>query len=193
MAKGSSYEREVAKRLGAWWAGDDNIFWRTSNSGGRGTVRAKAGKTTTANQHGDIGFIDPIGKRLLDCFTIEIKRGYKDANVHDLLDRTENSKQLTFEKFLQQTMDSATNAKTPAWLLITKRDRKSEIIWMPHVVFRQIRLWGGLRNCQRSLTINATYRRTKKKKAKRGGKTYNKTITAGESKPIIVVGVQSCG
>lgn len=75
--KGSAFEREIAKQLSLWWTeGErDDIFWRTNASGARFTARRKQGKTTEG-QGGDITFTDPIGKGLIDVFSIELKTGY---------------------------------------------------------------------------------------------------------------------
>jgi len=77
MAKGSNFEREVSKELSLWTTNGvrDDIYWRSSQSGGRATIRARQGKKT-ANSAGDICFIDPIGKPLLDIFVLELKNGY---------------------------------------------------------------------------------------------------------------------
>ena len=47
-AKGSSFEREIARILSLWWSKGtrDDIFGRTMSSGAWGTQRAKAGKST---------------------------------------------------------------------------------------------------------------------------------------------------
>lgn len=75
MAKGGSFELEVAVELSMWWAGKDDVFYRTPGSGGRFTNRRKAGKTTV-NQVGDQLASDPIGQPLMDDWSIECKTGY---------------------------------------------------------------------------------------------------------------------
>ena len=96
MGKGAKFEREISKALSRWWTeGErDDIFWRTSQSGGRATTRKKQGKSTK-NQDGDICATDPIGQPLLDITTIELKVGYKSWNIKELNDsimREKNSK-----------------------------------------------------------------------------------------------------
>ena len=75
--KGSGFEREVAKALSLWWTegSRDDVFWRSSNSGGRATARRKRGQRT-AGQHGDIAATDPVGEPFLKVVTIELKAGY---------------------------------------------------------------------------------------------------------------------
>jgi hypothetical protein len=48
MAKGSSFEREIAKLLSLWWSEGmrDDVFYRSHASGGRFTMRRKSGKDT---------------------------------------------------------------------------------------------------------------------------------------------------
>lgn len=77
MGKGGEGERETSKEFSYWWThgNRDDIFWRTSQSGGRATERAKK-KKLTAYSYGDITFIDPIGKPLIDLWLIENKVGY---------------------------------------------------------------------------------------------------------------------
>lgn len=81
MAKGEGFEREISKDLSLWWSREerDDIFWRSSQSGGRAKSRAIAG-LNTAYSYGDISFLDPIGKPLLERVVIEVKRGYTSTS-----------------------------------------------------------------------------------------------------------------
>ena len=86
--KGGRFEREVSKQLSLWWTeGErDDVFWRSSQSGGRATTRAKGGKLT-AGSYGDITALDSVGEPFLKYFCLELKRGYtKDTDVMALLD-----------------------------------------------------------------------------------------------------------
>lgn len=129
-AKGSVYEREVCGKLSRWWTDNsrDDVFWRSSGSGARATVRAAAGRQT-AGQHGDIAAIDPIGFPLVQMMTIEVKRGYKAATIHDLLDRKQSAAMQEFERFVLQAQTSSEAAGTPYWMLITRRDRREALAW----------------------------------------------------------------
>jgi len=79
--KGKAFERKVSKELSLWWTdgGRDDVFWLTSQSGGRATTRRRK-DVQTKNQGGDIGLIDPIGQPFIDNFFLELKDGYKNAN-----------------------------------------------------------------------------------------------------------------
>lgn len=146
-SKGSAYEREMCKAFSLWWTGDEreDVFWRTSGSGARAKVRGRAG-ADTAGQHGDIGATDPIGKPLIDLFTIEIKRGYSAKTVHDLIDHPAKASVQEFEQFILQTLESHWQARSFAWLLITRRDRRLPLIWVPHYALKELRAVGAFRD-----------------------------------------------
>jgi hypothetical protein len=80
-AKGSSFEREVCRRLSLWVSDGKNedCFWRSATSGGRSTVAHAKGKRLAA-QAGDITCISPAGQALTDAFLIECKH-YADLNL----------------------------------------------------------------------------------------------------------------
>lgn len=135
MAKGSAFEREICKRLSLWWTQDlpeprDDIFWRSSNSGGRATVRGKRGKKT-ANQYGDIAATDPIGLPLLQFVTIELKRGYNRDTIFDCVDSCNWAKATQYEKWIQKIERDRAAAGATSWLLIHKRDRREAMVYFP--------------------------------------------------------------
>jgi hypothetical protein len=85
-AKGSSFEREIAKSLSLWWSEGkrDDIFYRTQSSGGRYTSRKKSGKNTDM-QAGDIAATVADGEPLLREWSIEIKTGYGKRKGEELV------------------------------------------------------------------------------------------------------------
>jgi len=133
--KGSSYEREICKMLSLWWSTGvgigptDDLFWRSSQSGGRATQRAKSGKKTFGS-YGDIAFVNPAGAPLLEFFTIELKRGYSDCSAGDLLDAAPTAKVRMFEAFLAQAIGSHKAAGSKHWMLIHKRDRRLAVVYL---------------------------------------------------------------
>jgi hypothetical protein len=143
VAKGGSYEREICRDLTAWWTGDelkDVIFWRTSQSGGRATERQKRGKHVGSSQVGDVTAIDPDGMPLTRLVTIEIKRGYPDAHLGELLDKGTRYKGPTpLESFLLQTIAAAQRANTPWWMLIHRRDHKAAMVYVHTDFIRGVR------------------------------------------------------
>lgn len=75
--KGSQFERDISRWISRWWSDGerDDLVWRTSQSGGRATTRAKSGRKT-AGGYGDLTFTDSSIKPLFDTFLFELKRGY---------------------------------------------------------------------------------------------------------------------
>lgn len=126
--KGSQFERDIAKKLSLWWTKDvrDDIFWRTSQSGGRATTRAKKGKTT-ANSEGDLCAIDPIGQPLMDRFVIELKKGYNKDSLIDLVDSPVGKQVGMYPKWIKKVKEQAEKDRKQ-WLLIVKKDRRKELI-----------------------------------------------------------------
>lgn len=139
MAKGADFERDISRTLSLWWShGErDDIFWRTSMSGGRATVRSKAGKST-AYQAGDITATDPIGAPLIKATVIELKRGYGKFCVLDLLD-SRNVTTAVLSGFLSQVEEELAQSGIRNFLLICKRDGRAPIVLMPSVVYDKSR------------------------------------------------------
>jgi hypothetical protein len=147
MAKGSIYEREICKLLSLWWSGgeSDNIFWRTSQSGGRATQRAKKNDGKKQAHAGDITAIDSSGNSFVQLVTVEIKRGYKLSTVADIIDAPQarkkskgdspklaKAKEQKFAEFVRQSKAAAKRAGTPFWALIHRRDRRMPYITIPY-------------------------------------------------------------
>lgn len=129
-AKGSAFEREIAVALSEWWAGRDDVFWRTSGSGARATTRSKRFKKT-AGQYGDICAIDPIGQPLLKMYTIELKRGYSRFTAFDAIDRPAGGKESIHSEWITKLKASAKQAGSKYWMLIVCRNRRMPIVFVP--------------------------------------------------------------
>ncbi len=138
--KGSNFERKICKELSLWWTdGDrDDIFWRTSQSGGRATQRKKTGRGT-ANQYGDIQATDPIGQPLISLCTIELKKGYGHRTFYDLIDKLPSQTKQPYLQFIRQAKLQSNLAGTPWWLIIVSRDRKEPVIAMPYKLYKKIK------------------------------------------------------
>lgn len=132
MAKGASFERQICKRLSLWWTYDsrDDIFWRSSQSGGRATIRARQGKRT-AGSYGDITALDPLGEPFMQLFTVELKRGQKHGEPGNLLDRAGSLLKHPFLKALRQAQEAHKRAGSLSWLLISKRDQRNICVFFP--------------------------------------------------------------
>jgi len=156
MSKGANFEREICKRLSLWWTRDerDDVFWRSSQSGGRATVRFRKGKKT-AGSYGDICALDPIGEPLLKIFTVELKRGEYVKHPGDLLDCSGSPDCHPFLGAVRQARQAHERAGSRSWLLIVRRDRKHSTIFFPSRIF----LTGEpLRNFQKALTSEPVFR-----------------------------------
>lgn len=138
--KGSDYERELCKRLSLWWTvgARDDVFWRCSGSGARAKVRGRQG-ADTAGQHGDVAATDPVGAPLIDVFTIEIKRGYSEYTFQDLIDRMAGGGVQEWEAWFRQAIESWEQAGSYSWMLITRRDRRQALVWVPPHTLRDLR------------------------------------------------------
>lgn len=131
--KGGQFERTICRQLSVWWSGDsevDDLFWRSSQSGGRATTRAKKGKKTRGHC-GDISATDSVGARLTKMVTIECKNGYPRAILHAALDRPTNGAEAEFTSFLVQAKAAANRAGSLYWWLIYKRDKRDVLIFVP--------------------------------------------------------------
>lgn len=140
MAKGGGYERDFCKRLSLWWSGgeSDSVFWRTSNSGGRATVRHRK-SVKTKNQHGDVCATDPSGQSMIDAFCIELKRGYSRSTLFDLLDKGPKAKIQQHEAWIGKTIRSCEAAGTMSWMLVTRRDQRREFIVLPKGTWMELK------------------------------------------------------
>lgn len=148
--KGSGFERDMCKQLSLWWTNGkrDDIFWRTAGSGARAKTRSKQ-KQSTFGQYGDVQATDPIGQPLMNLVTIELKRGYPKETFANIVEesRIANSKVCGFIQFVNQARADSKNAKTPYWLLISKRNMREAIITMPIKLYRDLKKVSCIKHC----------------------------------------------
>lgn len=135
MAKGSQFERDTCRELSRWWMNGlrDDVFWRSSQSGGRATVRGRKGKTT-AGHYGDVCATDPIGVPFLDLTCVELKCGYNSEHIHALMDRPKQAAQGLWEQWIQQAVDARELSGSYAWMIIAKRDSRDPIVVMDRLL-----------------------------------------------------------
>ena len=143
-SKGGAFERHVADRLSYWWTGDPNqsVFWRTSQSGGRATVRRRKGKFT-AGHCGDIASTDPCSAPFTRLFAVEVKRGYKGVTFADLLDMPSSRVGKEFAGWVLQAEHAWSNSNSWSWLLITRRDVSIPLVIMPRDSFDDLGRYGA--------------------------------------------------
>jgi len=128
--KGGDYERSFSKFISKWWTNGerDDVFWRSSQSGGRATQRRKQGKDT-AGSYGDITALDSIGEPLTGQFIIELKKGYtQSVNLYNILTKPEKN---LVVRWIDKVSEEAITAGIPSWLLIVKPDYKEPILFLP--------------------------------------------------------------
>lgn len=128
--KGNAFEREICKKLSLWWSGNtrDDLFWRTDTSGGRATSRGKKG-LNTSGQYGDICSRDGLGDPLTRFFTFELKRGYNNFSLMDLIDTKEVNNAL-YMKWINKAIETRKSAKSVEWAIIVRRNRREELVIM---------------------------------------------------------------
>lgn len=120
--KGASFERSVCVKLSLWVSKgeSEDLYWRSSMSGGRSTVAARRGKRLAA-QAGDISCIHPLGAPLTDKFYLECK-SYKDLEFKGLITGKGH-----LVKFWCETLVQARNyGKLP--LLIAHQNQQPTIV-----------------------------------------------------------------
>jgi hypothetical protein len=124
--KGGEFERYCCKRLSLFITRGrrDDVFWRSSMSGGRATLQLKREIVNLA-QSGDMTPIAPEGYELCARCLFEYKN-YADLDIpHGLLKGTG-----TLAKFWRDTQKAATRySKTP--VLIAKQNRLPAIAICP--------------------------------------------------------------
>lgn len=135
--KGPSYERTICRQLSLWLSEgvDDSWLWRSSQSGGRATTRAKKGKTTKGHC-GDICATCRDAEFFTDLVTVEVKCGYnRSAFMADLLDRKKwpsgKARKATMLGMIEQAQAAAKRAGTPYYMLIHKRDCREALVYLP--------------------------------------------------------------
>jgi hypothetical protein len=129
-AKGSGYEREVAKFLTKWISGQEKpyIFWRSPSSGALQTI------SSAIDASGDIIAIRDEGKFLTNTFSIEIKNGYPKA---DFFQHFKDIKGDIIKDFwLQCCLDAGKAEKYP--ILIFKKSGLKPIIGINNTTRKEL-------------------------------------------------------
>lgn len=129
--KGGDFEREVCKLLSKWWTDGkrDDVYWRSSQSGGRATQRSNRG-VRTYGSYGDIAAVDPIGEPLLKLFTIELKRGSSHSSPGDLIDFKADNISHPWMICVRQAARSCIQAGSHGWMLICRRDFRRAMVYI---------------------------------------------------------------
>jgi len=139
-SKGSEFERALCKQLSLWWTyGERNdVFWRAASSGAMATQRQKTGQTAFG-QYGDIQSTDPIGQPLTSVFSIEAKRGYKDATFWDIMNSLQTKAAKPWELWFVQALEAKMFSNALSAMLIHKTDRRQALVYFEYKVFKMLR------------------------------------------------------
>lgn len=193
--KGGQYERELCKKLSLWWSDGehDDIFWRSSASGGRAKLRGRKGQRTHGHC-GDICATHHSGDALTKFVTIEVKRGYATKSVAELLDKNRLTPYLTWEGWLQQAKESAVQAGSVSWILIVRHDRREEMVYMPARLFRLMENYGAISESEQLpiVSLRTTYRTRKCVKVvkSKSGKSRRQVFKIDGERSIRLIGVR---
>jgi hypothetical protein len=142
QGKGSEFERLLCEKLAVWWTGDAGVdpieyCWRSSQSGGRSTQRAKKGKKA-AGHSGDIVATSNAMKPFFKLFTVEAKNGYHSYSGFQLLDRPKGMKGLQgIEKFIVQARSAMKRSGTPYWMLVHRRTGREIMTYTPRAFWEK--------------------------------------------------------
>lgn len=161
MAKGGSFELEMAKELSLLWSEGqrDDLVRRTSGSGGRFTVRKKAGKDT-AFDGGDLTLADPEIQPLFDIFHFEVKTGYckkskskkDDCSIRiqnwcvlDIIDGKKSKNDEVFQEMINQAYRDAEQWNPPKIpILLFRRLGHKACVCFPARAFYYFGSWFGI-------------------------------------------------
>lgn len=142
--KGSTFERNFSRRLSMWWtAGDhDDWFWRSHGSGGRATQRSRRGQQTTGYA-GDITATHSDAYPLLDFMSFELKCGYKNVHVADVIEAGTHNRP-KWLSFWEQAEESAEQNRSIGWCLVTQRTQWQAMMWLSKSIARLLMKYRGI-------------------------------------------------
>ena len=131
--KGARWEREFARMLSVWWTKGlrNDVFWRVGGSGARSTQLAKKGQQIPVV--GDIMAVDEIGFPFASKVVVELKTGYGDLRVADLL----NTKSLLYgwlEKLAKEAL------RVERQFMLVHRYRRNTIMFLGDDDFWEIQI-----------------------------------------------------
>lgn len=158
-SKGGQFERDICKALSLWWSIDerDDLFWRTSQSGGRATTRRKKGIMNTAGGAADLMATSESGRPLTKVCLFEMKRGYSQKHkivkskktgkfgirktrqgmdILSFLDKLKSTKDPILLEWWRKLEKERIATKRNFSFIIFRRDAKESCIVMSHKTFK---------------------------------------------------------
>lgn len=193
--KGNAFEREMCRVFSLWFSegAADDYFWRTSGSGSRATNRHMRGKDLTKFQHGDMTFVRPEGRPLVEVFSYEFK-SYAGIDFHGIFNTISPENSLL--SFWAKCVRDAEESERVPWL-VTKVIKGQPISWVPRLLLETLVNLGhrvdATRGCQFwtppiEVVTKRTYPRKKKgapKKKSGKGKPKLEKYTFVEPQHVI--------
>lgn len=143
MAKGSQFERDMCREFSLWWTNKkrDDVFWRTSQSGGRATQRMKSGKTTS-DSYGDMMATDEEGKPFTRFILTEFKKGYtKDLGALIVIDG--NQKEPILKTWLKKNEVTRKSSGRQYSMIVFQRNYKKTCIVLDQWLFGLLESYVG--------------------------------------------------
>lgn len=131
--KGQNFEREICRQLSLWCSHGkrDDYFWRSTNSGGRATIRKRQNKETHG-QYGDIRCDHPKGRKLLKAAVFECKKGYPIENLANLVDAPFSRLSTTlYSQWVKQARRACRESGSVTWFIIHRRPKRDITVLMP--------------------------------------------------------------
>lgn len=138
MAKGGTFENEIAQKMSLWLTNgkSDECVRRTESSGARATQRSKK-KKVKDTMFGDICASDPSVQGFFDLISLELKSGYyvskskrklggtsvTNWSFNDIIDS--NQKTNVFFTFWGQCCNDASKSNREPILIFRRNQRKS--------------------------------------------------------------------
>ena len=138
--KGGRFEGELCRLFSKWFTHGkrDDVFYKTSGSGGRATHRQRLQKQT-AFSAGDMSFTDSIGQPFIVYFLVEIKRGYNSRVVfNNLIDKDSKQMPLIVEWFKKANKERSQNRRK-AVMLLMRRDYAKTLVVSQHQEYKAFR------------------------------------------------------
>ena len=149
--RGSDFERATCYEMSRWLTKNlenprDDVIWRSSGSGSRSSTRSKAGKTTHGST-GDLEATDPIAIPFFTVCSVELKYGYGNWCVLDVLDKRGTTSLCQFEQFWSQAVRDALRSCPPKQpILITRRTSKRCVVFLARSFFCRLVGMSGKRH-----------------------------------------------
>lgn len=131
-AKGSKFEREIAKYLTKWLGSTnkkDIWIWRTPQSGGLATILG------SKEVSGDLIATHDNAKPFLNLFSLELKNGYPSASIDNFF---KNNKKDEYKSFWMQCIRDAEKSNKNPMLIFKKKGNYPIIVCINDKIYEKL-------------------------------------------------------